>query len=213
MKSVPHCLKGPFRNVTKVLLEEIVEGRERNDGIRQERAWKAFMLMPRMLLHRRCRGGKVGKEKLMELFDLFCAGRWDDLLADSIAYDEEARTTRKRRTQNHGDLEHRVSKAMTRIQLGELTAGRQALEGADLAPGTQTLRQLRQRPARARDPLPEHIAQHVPVRPLSLDSSRKGTAGGPSGMTNEHLRPLLDNPRDMHLFFSSGRVVGKKRRP
>ena len=32
MKSVPHCLKGPFRNVMKVLLEEIVEGRERNDG-------------------------------------------------------------------------------------------------------------------------------------------------------------------------------------
>ena len=93
---------------------------------------------------------------------------------------------------------------MTRIQLGELTAGRQALEGADLAPGTQeTMRQLRQRPARAQDPLPPHIVQHVPDRPSSLDadkfaanlrSSREGTAGGSSGMTNEHLRPLLDNP-------------------
>ena len=43
MKSIPHCLKEAFGNVMKVL-EEVVEGRERNDGIRQERAWKAFML-------------------------------------------------------------------------------------------------------------------------------------------------------------------------
>ena len=57
-KSVPHCVKGPFRNAMKVLLEEIVEGWERNDGLRQERAWKAFLLLSRLLLHRRCRGGK-----------------------------------------------------------------------------------------------------------------------------------------------------------
>ena len=48
MKSVPHCLKGPFRNAMKVLLDEIVEGWERNDGFRQERAWKAFLLLPRL---------------------------------------------------------------------------------------------------------------------------------------------------------------------
>ena len=34
----------------------------------------------------------------------------------------------------------------------------------------------------------------------NLRSSRRGTAGGPSGMTNEHLRPLLDNSRVMHTF-------------
>ena len=57
------------------------------------------------------------------------------LLAESVENDEEAArvATRKRRTQHHGDLEHRISRAMTRIQLGELTVGRQALEGADLA--------------------------------------------------------------------------------
>ena len=35
----------------------------------------------------------------------------------------------------------------------------------------------------------------------TLRSSKKGSAGGPSSMTNEHLRPLLDSVRDTHLFF------------
>ena len=51
---------------------------------------------------------------------------------------------------------------MIRIQLGELPAGRMALEGADLAPGTQaTPTQLRQRPARPRDPLPPEIENYA----------------------------------------------------
>ena len=130
MKSVPHILKGPYRNAMKVLLEEIVAGHDRGDILRHERGWKAFMLLPR-LLHRKCRGGKIGKEKLRERFESFRAGRWTSLLAASVENDEEAVriATRKRRTQHHGDLEHRISRAMTRIQLGELTAGRQALEG------------------------------------------------------------------------------------
>ena len=30
---------------------------------------------------------------------------------------------------------------------------------------------------------------------------RKGAAGGPSGMTNDHLRPLLDSMSDTHSLF------------
>ena len=47
-------------------------------------------------------------------------------VAASIAHDEEASllASRKRRAQHHNDLEHRVNRAMTRIQLGELSAGR-----------------------------------------------------------------------------------------
>ena len=62
MKSVPHILKGPHRNAMKVLLEEIVAGHDRGDILRQERGWKAFMLFPRLLLHRKCRGGKIGRK-------------------------------------------------------------------------------------------------------------------------------------------------------
>ena len=36
----------------------------------------------------------------------------------------------------------------------------------------------------------------------NLRSARRGAAaGGPSGMTCDHLRPLLSNPRDLHKFF------------
>ena len=109
----------------KVLLEEIVVGHERGDILRQERGWKAFMLLPRLLLHRKCRGGKIGKDKLRERFDAFRAGRWASLLSASVENGEEAArlAVRKRWTQQHGDLEHRISRAMSRIQLGELTAG------------------------------------------------------------------------------------------
>ena len=221
MKSVPHILTGPFRNAMKVLLEEVLAGHERGDILRQERGWKAFMLLPRLLLHRKCRGGKVGKEKLRERFDVFQAGGWASLLTASVEHDEEAAriATRKRRTHQHGDLEHRIGRALTRIQLGELTAGRQALEGADLAPGTEaTLRQLRQRPQVPRDPIPVEHLRHVPRTPFALAedkfganlrSSRRGTAGGPSGMTNEHLRPLLDSERDMHLFFRVAELLAR----
>ena len=35
----------------------------------------------------------------------------------------------------------------------------------------------------------------------NLRVAKRGAAGGPSGMTAEHLRPLMDSPRDMKLFF------------
>ena len=89
----------------------------------------------------------------------------------------------------------------------------QALEGASLAPGNQeTLNMLRdesRRPPRLRDPLPEELLNFVPEDSFQLDedkfcrnlrSARRGAAGGPSGMTTEHLRPLLDDVRGMRLL-------------
>ena len=220
MKLVPHIFKGPYHNAMKVLLEEIVAGQDRGDMLRQERGWKAFMLFPR-LLNRKCRGGKIGKEKLREPFCSFRAGRWASLLVASVENDEEAAriATRKSRTQHHGDLEHKISKAMTRMEFGELTAGKQALEGADLAPGTETrLRELRQRQQMPRDPISPKILNHVPQTLFALAedkfganlrSARRGTAGGPSGMTNKFLRPFLDSERDMHLFFRVGKLFAR----
>ena len=197
----------------KVILDEIVAGWESSDMPRQERGWKALLLLPRMLLHRKCRGGPVSKEKFKQRFEDFQGGRWGNLLIASITNDEDAATAtiRKRRTQNHGDVEHRVNRVLSRVQMRELSAGRQALEGAELAPGNaEILRQLRLRPSTPRELLPHHITHHVSERPFELDekkfaanlrSSRRGTAGGPSGKTNEHLRPLLNNSRVMHTFF------------
>ena len=69
------------------------------------------------------------------------------------------------------------------------------------------------RPPIARDPIPEDLVNFRPAVEFSLDealfartlrSARRGAAGGPSGMTYEHLRRLLDNPRDVQRFHQLG---------
>ena len=62
-----------------------------------------------------------------------------------------------------------------------------------------------------RTPVPPELLHHVkiPARSFKLDtdrlcrnlrSSRRGAADGPSGMTTEHLRPLLHEARSLELF-------------
>ena len=59
------------------------------------------------------------------------------------------------------------------MQLGELSSGRQALEGASVANGTQqileALRDLDRRPPAPRDPLPEAILEREPEVMFSLE--------------------------------------------
>ena len=74
MKSVPRCIRGPFRSALKLMLQEIVAGHDASDRFRVERGWKGFFMLPRLLLHRRCRGGLISKDKLKERFKLFNAG-------------------------------------------------------------------------------------------------------------------------------------------
>ena len=94
------------------------------------------------------------------------------------------------------------------MQQGELSSGRQALEGAELAPGNGvTLAALRRRHAVPQNPIPEL----PPDRPIfhldeslfskNVRSARRRVVGGPSGMTSDHLRPLLEQPKDLHLLF------------
>ena len=88
--------------------------------------------------------------------------------------------------------------------MGELSSGRQALEGAELVVGNaHTLTELRKRPARPIDPIPD-APPHVPMFNLDekiFSKNVRGAAGGPSGMISDHLRPLLDSSKDTHLLF------------
>ena len=105
------------------------------------------------------------------------------------------------------------------VQTGEFSSARQALEGAELAPGTPaTLAALRdptRRPDQPPDPIPPAVMELVP-RSFELDevmfmknlrSSKRGVAGGPSRMTMEHLRPLLESPRDTHLLYGACQLL------
>ena len=72
------------------------------------------------------------------------------------------------------------------------------------------------RPRHLRDPIPPEIMGHVPQVPFVLDpdtflknAAKRGAAGGSSGMTVEHLRPILDSVRDQQLFFKLAENVAR----
>ena len=47
----------------------------------------------------------------------------------------------------------------------------------------------------------------------SLRSSRRGAATGPSGMTADHLQPVLDTARDTSLFLQFATVLARGQAP
>ena len=70
-------------------------------------------------------------------------------------------------------VERRAERAEALVQVGELSAGRQSLEGAPLAPGNQsTLRELQnpaRRPPVPRAPIPVDLLSVEPEAPFILD--------------------------------------------
>ena len=108
------------------------------------------------------------------------------------------------------------------IQLGELSSARQALEGCEIAPGTtetlNALKDVRRRPALPRAPHPNEVMDFEPDVLFQLDeklfgknlrSSKRGVAEGPSGMTSDHLRPLLSDLPGMKLLFQLGENLSR----
>ena len=108
------------------------------------------------------------------------------------------------------------------VQLGELSAGRQALEAAEMAPGTlPTLQALR-------DPSDALLVLVKTSRGSCSSLSQpphwswmKGYSqricvlgeGARQGMTTDHLRPLLDNVRDLHMLFLVGEQLATGKAP
>ena len=41
----------------------------------------------------------------------------------------------------------------------------------------------------------------------NIRSAKRGVAPGPSGMTFDHLRPILDSPRDTHVLFLVAEIM------
>ena len=223
MQSVPKFLKGPFRRALRVALEQILQGARTNDTVRQEQGWKLFLLLPRMLLHRPGRRGLVSRAKLLARFESFVVGEWTSLIKASALSSHRADVARNRRRRTDKDLKHRLSRAQSLVHMGELSSARQALEGAELAPGTEgTLEVLRKRATVPREELPRELVRHVPEVPFVMDddrfnknvrSAKRGAAAGPSGMTVEHLHPLLDFPKDLKLFNEVAERVARGQVP
>ena len=92
--------------------------------------------------------------------------------------------------------------------VGELSNARHALEGEAVAPGIEDTMNKKRRPPVAREPIANDILSRTDV-PLDFDvdrllknlrEARKGSVAGPSGMTSEHLKPLLESGECSRLF-------------
>ena len=135
-------------------------------------------------------------------------------------------SSRRSRRRDHDNLESRAARAEGLVHMGELSAARQVLEGAAVAPGNrETLNALQnpvRRPPVLRDPIPQDILQVAPTEQFCLDfdtftrnirSARRGAAGGPSGMTAEHLKLILESDLETAAFLPCCTRSGLSRSP
>ena len=222
MRSPPRFLNGGYRAALRLALQEIANGVDRNDEISQCRGWKLFLLLPRLLLSRPPRGGLIPKQQLVNRVQRILSWRMGPVVVP---------VGRVGRGSN-GGAEHKQTlwnveqRAESLVLMGEVSAGRHALEGAPLAPGTQrTLDQLRdpvKRPTVPYAPLPEPMLHHQAERPFELDKTlflknlkraRRGAAAGPSGVTTEHLKAVLSDSRDAERLFTAGLLLAQARIP
>ena len=115
----------------------------------------------------------------------------------------------RRRRRGQAEDAVRAARALSLVQMGELSSVRQALEGVPLAPGNLAtsgiLTDPSRRPLFPRRALSEEVRIAEPAEPFVLDSveflvcirkARRGAAAGPSGMTSDHLFPVLESEGD-----------------
>ena len=159
-------------------------------------------------------GGLLPKRQLQERFDQFMRGQWTQLLITGRDCSDRACQSQYRRRRTQTDtIDRRAERAEALIYLGEFSSGRHALEGAPLAFGNEETRLAwtdeRRRPPMLRAPLSEDLLSFQPESSLHLSQvlllknlkcAKRGAAGGPSGMTAEHLRPVLESSRDAERF-------------
>ena len=144
-----------------------------------------------------------------------------------VACAEAAHSSSVRRRRRSADEEAaRATPALSLVQMGELSAARQALEGASLAPGNlATLGMLTdptRRPPVPRSVLSQEVRDTEPAEPVALDplefltclrKARRGAAAGPSGMTSDHLFPMPENEGDSQRLVEVASALAMARVP
>ena len=151
-----------------------------------------------------------GSSRLIERFADFAEGRWAHFLLKNREWADQqslrAVEAPDTKTTSNADAE-------VLVQLGELSSRRNVLEGASLAPGFDaSLRDLQdraKRPLFPREPLSDHLFQRQEAWfdldhrfAKNLRVAKRGAAGGLSGKTTDHLRPLSDSVAVGAIFLS-----------
>ena len=207
MKNVPFMMKGVFRVALTIAMGEVLRGHDDGDELRKERGWK--MLIPRMLVARP-RGGRISQRKLQTRINMFTTGHWHLLMEVSnecARAGVEAKVRASRRS-GRDDIKSRVRTAETLVHLGELSAGRQTLDAAEVAIGNlATLAQLTS-PER-RHKFHVTLCQEDPeLFCRNIRSARRGAAPGPSGMSVEHILGLVESD-DMEIFCNFATIISQ----
>ena len=205
VREVPEFFRRQLQEAFHVATARIREMHGKKKDLELERAWKLFLLLPRMLLSRSKQRGEDGKSEFFSRFRSFQRGDWLKLV-------QQARLPkRKKQAQRAGIdmVQAKLRAAEQRARLGELSHARQELVGTPLAPRTMDtyykLADHRSRPQQPRsfDRLMQ-ICQFRPESVVELDyvkfisnvrSSPRGKSGGLSGMRNEHLKCIVFSPR------------------
>ena len=194
-----------------------MSGWDHRDEVKQERGWKLFFFLPRVLLSRPCRGVLVPRKKLETRFQKFFAGDWLELISDAESVSTQALSARVRKRRRQCP-DGSAARAERLTMMGELSAARQALESAGVAPGDKnTLNALknpaRRPPAPREPPLPELMTM-TPNRPFNLvddtfcrspRSAGGGAAPGPLGMT----RTFRESERDCGLLCQVANLLAR----
>ena len=115
----------------RVVLQEVISDMESDNQERITRGWKLFVLLPRLLLFKPPRGGKVAKNTLLDRFTKFAPGQWLELLSASAEASKIAADMRSRRSRTRVDtVDPRVQRAEALLCMGEMSGARhESLQG------------------------------------------------------------------------------------
>ena len=175
-----------------------------------------------MLLHRQPGVRTVPKPTWRTRFSKFDDGEWQQLIRDMLANTAAAPPPPAAEPTQTS----RTTRARNLVHLGDLSAARQALLSGPLAPGSDTtLAELRDPDRRPIEPYPAtnpDKSNFQPDEPVqlprallvaNLQRARKGAAPGPSGLTAEALRLILDDEAATDRYIQVAQQVAQGRVP
>ena len=185
------------------------------------RAWKLFLLAPRMLLARPMQHGSQGRATLLARASAFQRGEWRQLLAAARSSGRPAAVPAELDAEVLAERRH--LRACTKVRQGELSRARQVLTAAELTPGNAAtwaaLTDPVRRPPYARTEPPAEL--YEPMQPVQLSTravanalrEARGSAAGLSGMRAEHLKLWLRDLEALELLAEAATHLAQARIP
>ena len=226
LQDVPPFMRAALRGALMHALARLHAETERDshDEAARSRAWKLFLLAPRMLLARPKQRGAQGRAELLGRAEAFQRGAWQSLLQSARHHTPSG--GQETLLSPEEVVERKRELACAKVRKGEVSRARQVLTAAEIAPGDDAtwaaLTDPARRPAVPRTAVPQELLDFHPaelpllsVRALAsaLREARRGGAPGLSGMRAEHLKVLIQDVPAMELLAEAATKLAQARLP